>query len=515
MAKLIVIDWGSRDIRLLEAERRGGRLAIRKLSTVALPAEGDEPVAGATPMGAVLAQAASASARVVALVGRTQTVLRDLRVPVCPPEELTGMVRFQAMRTLSLSVEQASLDYDVLEMRDGDTQRRVILAALQGDALDRIQATTQSAHLELARLGLRPYATWRAYREHAPGGAGAVLIVNHASDSLELTVGSAASLLFSRATLLPNAEPGAESAETRHALIAEVRRTLAAFSSQMPGVAVTRIALPAGPGEHEELSRALGTELSMAVDLFDPFDSVELEPAPGEAPPPRGPWSGAIGAALAANEPWPIDFLNPKKAPVRRDRRKPIAVVAGAGLALVLATSYFVAHQKIARGSAEIQRLTERQNKLKETLKTAAEVLSEHQATDDWVRAGTAPLEDLQRLSEQFPDTREMHATVLTITRDSIDRADHLVLQGVSRQQLPIAEFQTKLNSDDNYSAQPVGSITGVRGGEYRFEFKSDITAKTAADAADDEATKTPARAERSDARSTRKGPARPEGSTR
>ena len=40
-----------------------------------------------------------------------------------------------------------------------------------------------------------------------------------------------------------------------------------------------------------------------------------------------GAFVAAIGAAISASEYWPIDFLNPKKPVVRRDRRKPIAAL--------------------------------------------------------------------------------------------------------------------------------------------------------------------------------------------
>src|SRR5262249_22268653 len=134
--------------------------------------------------------------------------------------------------------------------------------------------------LELSRLGLRPYATWHAYRKVAgSSGEAAVLVVSLAGESLELTVARGESVLFSRATLLRAAVDSKSTAFTpASALLGEVRRPLAAFSNQVPGVEVERLAVAAGSDEQQALIAALAANLPIPVDRFDPFQAVDIPP---------------------------------------------------------------------------------------------------------------------------------------------------------------------------------------------------------------------------------------------
>src|SRR5207249_2098563 len=120
-------------------------------------------------------------------------------------------------------------------------QLRVILAALQQEIIERYRRPATYLNLALSRLGLRPYATWRAYRQVAGRPDDAVLVVSLAGESLELTVARGDSVLFSRATLLRGAvDSKSASLDIATTLVGEVRRTLAAFSNQVAGVEVKR-----------------------------------------------------------------------------------------------------------------------------------------------------------------------------------------------------------------------------------------------------------------------------------
>jgi Tfp pilus assembly PilM family ATPase len=483
LAKIIAIDWDPQQLRVLECESRGSRVLLHKLTTLAL---GDADAAESDSNRAAIGQALAghdAGTRVIGLVGRTLAVLRDLRVPAGPPEELPGMVRFQAMRELSFQAEQAAIDYEVIGV-DDDGQQRVILAALQQDVVDRYAQAVAGARLKLERLGLRPYATWRSCRTAIPSGAGPVLVVSLAGESLELTVASGESVLFSRATLLRGASESAAASDPAALLVSEVRRTLAAFANQMPGIEVKRVIFPACPGEHEPLTDALAANLAIPVDRLDPFSTVELARGLRTRSPEEAGLSGAfvaaIGAALAADETWPIDFLNPKKPAVERDRRKPRALVAAAAAAIVLVSGFAAARYHLWRGDAEIQRLTNEQAKLKQQVAVAAEEVQKQQAIQAWAQAEINSLAELRRLTEQFPDTRKLFATDLVITRDNAAGGTVRVeLDGAARERVPISEFHTRLNMGDDYSAQPKGAVkASPKNDDYRYSFKSAIAVR-------------------------------------
>lgn len=463
MSKLIVIDRGTQHVRILEGDTRGSRVVVRKFTTLAVPEghEGESETVRSLMVRA-LESAAGSGAKLVGLIGRSQAVLRDLRLPDAPAEEMPAMVQMQAMRELSFPVEQAAIDFEVVGPPDSEGQRRIILAALQLDVIERVRQAFSPTQLELSRIGLRPYATWRAYRQVAVVPAGAVLVVSLAGESLELTVAQGETVLFSRATLLRGAvDSKAESFDPAPALLGEVRRTLAAFTNQMPGTTVERVALAAGRDEHKQLSESLAAGLSIPVDRFDPFEAIDLGRDVSHAAGDRGAFVAAIGAAIAINEPWPIDFLNPKKPVVRRDRRKPLALVAAAAAALVIAASYVTVQLQLARGRRNIEGLAKQQAALQNMLKDANEVLNKYHEVETWTKAETKPLEELRRLSEEFPDTRNMYTTALTINRDnSPGRSGKIVLDGQAKQQVAISEFRTRLNRGDIYRAQPVATAS-------------------------------------------------------
>ena len=95
MSKIIVVDLGTQHIRLLEGDARGGRVVVRKLKTLALPDGHDAAELDAVRgrLQQELAWAAGSGATVVGLVGRSQAVLRDLRLPDAPAEEMPAMVQ--------------------------------------------------------------------------------------------------------------------------------------------------------------------------------------------------------------------------------------------------------------------------------------------------------------------------------------------------------------------------------------------------------------------------------------
>ncbi len=482
-----MIDWAPPHARILEADPRGSRIVVRRMTTVALP----EPTE-ATPDAARQAierelESCSKGAQVVCLVGRSGAVLRDLKLPDAPPDEMSGLVQFQAIRELSFPIEQAAIDYDVVGPPDADGQRRVLLAALQLEVVERYRAVARTAGLVPSRLGLRPYATWRTYRQAAVLPDGAVLVISMSDESVELTVARGEAVLFSRATTLRGgADAKSAAVDLAPALVAEVRRTLAAFANQLPGVAVERIALAAGRDQHASVGDALAAALSIPVDRFDPFQAAELS-AIGPADDP-GSFVAAIGAALSANEPWPIDFLNPKKPIVPRDRRKPMAVLAAAAVVLLVAGSYTVAQIKLASGRRQIADLTKLQAKLKEDVAKGTDVIRKKRDVERWINSGVDCLDELHQLTEEYPDTREMYTTVLVIARESsVNGATKIDVDGLAKQTATIGKFQTKLNKGDRYRAQPMQSALRSGGGAYPNSFKTHIVVKSAEDASDDE----------------------------
>jgi type IV pilus assembly protein PilM len=521
MSKVIVIDWTPQHLCLLEGSDTGSRVTVRKLTTLALPSGpgADKPDGTLPQLRAMLAGYADSDARVLLLVSRSQAVLRNLRVPDVSDAELPAIVQFQAMRELSIPVEQASIDYEPLALRDADGARQVVLAALQRDWVDQCQEAVRSEGLELHRIGLRPFATWRTFRQAAAVPEDeAVLLVDLIGEYAELTIGCGDAVLLSHA-FFPRGAAGGDGPVCgfASAMVNEVRRTLVAFGQQAPAASVRQIAVLAGDTEHVGLVGALTIHSEIPVQRFDPLAVVEWSSEFGEErqrlSDARGVCAAALGGALSANERWPIDFLNPKRPAPRRSRRGPIAVLAGVAAVLVLACSYWLGSQQLAKVNGQIKSLTEQHKKLEESLAEADEVSSQYGALDAWTRSDTNCLEELRRLSSDLIDTRHIFVNTLKMDRETnADGSWRLLLEGAARNELRIGELHTKLNDSGHYSAQPAGTVqSDARGGDYHTAFKSSVAVKSTA-RADESKTGRPAESGR---RRRRTVPSEPTGPPR
>jgi Tfp pilus assembly protein PilN len=276
-------------------------------------------------------------------------------------------------------------------------------------------------------------------------------------------------------------------------LLLEVRRTIAAFNNQVSGVTLERVALAAGPNEFQAMSDSLTqADIGIPIDRFDPFQAVELSREGKQSlasSSEHGSYVGAIGAAVSAHELWPIDFLNPKKPVEVRDRRKPIAILAAAALALLVLGSYGMIQLQLSRGRDRIRGLAERNSSLEKMIKDESEIIRKYQAVTQWQSAGIDSLNILERLTEEHPPTKEMHVTSLRIERDRTpgEGGSKIVLDGLARQQTTVSEFNTKLNDGQHFNARPVGATQPQKNNrEYPWSFKSDISVSgQSADAAD------------------------------
>lgn len=489
MSKVIVIDWTPQHLCLLECSDTGSRVTVRKLTTLPIPArpEADKPDATLPQLRELLAGYADSDARVLLLVGRSQAVLRNLRVPNVSDAELPAIIQFQAMRELSIPVEQASIDYEPLPVRDADGARHVVLAALRREWVTQCQEAVRSANLELHRIGLRPFATWRTYRQAVAVPADeAVLLVDLLGEYAELTIGCGDSVLFSHGFFPRGAAGGAGPVcGFAAAVVNEVRRTLAAFGQQVPGAAVQRVAVLAGDTEHAGLIGALSAHLGIPAQRFDPLAVVEWSSEFGEKrqtlTDARGVCAAALGGALSASERWPIDFVNPKRPEPRRSRRGPVAVLAAVAAVLVLACSYWLGSRQLAKVNAQIKSLAEQHKKLEESLAEADAVSSQYVALDAWARSDTNCLEELRRLSSDTIDTRQIFVNALSMYRDATaDGSWRLLLEGAAREERRIGELHSKLNGSGHYSAQPNGAVqSDTHGGEYQYAFKSSLAVKS------------------------------------
>jgi type IV pilus assembly protein PilM len=94
-------------------------------------------------------------------IGSSRTGVRVFERPtVDDPRQLANAIRFRAYETLPIPIEEAMLDYHVVE--DATTPDRVLLAVAYRDLVDRFAATCSAAKIDLVGIDIEAFALLRA-----------------------------------------------------------------------------------------------------------------------------------------------------------------------------------------------------------------------------------------------------------------------------------------------------------------------------------------------------------------
>lgn len=278
-------------------------------------------------------------------VANQQVVVRQVDLPWLPEAELRESIQFQVQEYIPIPLDQATLDYQVLEeYENAEGQRfvRVLVVAAQSLMVDAILQSIRKAKLEPTLLDLDAFALLRAL---APGdviaertgemlvdiGSAVTNVVVHDNGvprfvrvllmgGHAITDGlmSALGLTFEEAEqtkaslgLPPPGAPAPEGeaarivAERADRFVDEVRGSLDYYTAQTEAVQVERVLLTGGGALLRNLPDRLQQALRVPVEVAQPLETlavgkVGLDDAQlGQAEPFL---SVAIGLALGAAE---------------------------------------------------------------------------------------------------------------------------------------------------------------------------------------------------------------------
>lgn len=94
-------------------------------------------------------------------IGSSRTGVRVFERPtVDDPRQLANAIRFRAYETLPIPIEEAMLDYHIVE--ETNTPDRVLLAVAYRDLVDRFAATCAAAKIDLVGIDIEAFALLRA-----------------------------------------------------------------------------------------------------------------------------------------------------------------------------------------------------------------------------------------------------------------------------------------------------------------------------------------------------------------
>jgi Tfp pilus assembly PilM family ATPase len=416
MSRLLALEWDAKEARVVVARKRGPDVSVEQAFSIALP-QGQGAGPADNEVGPAVAKALAdhglSRSEALVAVGRSSIELRFLSTPPVPPEELPDLVRFQALRQFTALGDDWPLDYVPLAPNaDGGTN--VLAAAISPEQLEQVRSTCQAAGVTLSRLVLRPFAAASLIKKDTADGK-CRMIVDLVGDDADLTVMIGEQVIFPRTVRLPAA---ADPDTLARVLLAEGRRTMIAAQNQLGGRRVEEVIIFGDGLHHTTVKQGLEKDLSLPVMLVDPFDKVTWA---SSAKKPDYPGTFAPLLGLLADEisgpAHAIDFLHPRKRPAPPNRRR-LYVLAGAAAAAVVLVGVFLVQWQLWALDGQIKSLTTEKTKKQATAKKSRQPVEEVAKLDRLAAGDIIWIEELARLSEQFPPADKVRVEELIANVD-------------------------------------------------------------------------------------------------
>ena len=327
----IGLDIGSSAVRVAELEaRRGGSPRLARFGEVFLPpgavVDGDvvEPDVVADALRKLWDVAGLRRRDVAVGLASQRVTVRELELPEMPEDELGDAVRLQAQDQLPMPVDEALLDYLVIERITAESERRnvrVLLVAAEREMVERLLAAVTAAKLRPVLVDLDAFALLRSLGApngspgrtelildigatvtkiavHRDGNPLFVRMVRLGGDAATRRIQQALELSWEEAEKAKLGASGAMAAgvdldpddERVEALrdgvqrvVTEIRKSLDFFRSQHDDMDVDRIVLSGGASLAPGLAERLHDALDLPVAQGEPLRAVDAAPPRGEA----------------------------------------------------------------------------------------------------------------------------------------------------------------------------------------------------------------------------------------
>ncbi|HET7651877.1 MAG TPA: type IV pilus assembly protein PilM [Acidimicrobiales bacterium] len=455
MAQRVVgLDIGTHAVRAAELSlgRGGNDATLTRFAQVALPVgavvDGEvvDPGLVATSLRRLWTEGGFKSRRVVLGVGNQRVVVRQADLPQMSEDELRSALQFEAQELIPIPMDEAILDFDILEQiasnDAGDPMMRVLLVAAHRDMVANLVTAATEAGLTPDVVDVVPFALIRAVGDVTPPpllddeprtseaivgiGGGVTNVVVHeggvprfvrilATGGAGVTQAIADELdvdpemaedLKRRADLASSdaleARAGRVVADRTTPLVEEIRGSLDFYLAQNDATPISRVLVTGGGSRTPQLLARLTEQLRLPVERAHPLERVAV----GRTGIPETDLVDAepllatpIGLALAGRRSESgtgrrLSVLPREVEIVREQRRQSLVVAGGVGAFAALLLAIWVAQN----GKVNDERHKADQ--------AEAEVAQ--------LRRQTASLQDATQLQTQLDQRRQTVTAALT-----------------------------------------------------------------------------------------------------
>jgi len=422
--RITAVDVGLAAVRAVQVEISGGQARLLKRGMAPLPtgcwndlASAQEPLAQA--IRTALANGGISATEAVVALPRRLVTMKHVRLPHATPEQVRGMVRFEAQQYIPFPLEEVVLDYQILS-DETEEMTTVLIAAARRSLVEDLLAAFDRAGIEVIRLSISALAL----AAHAQNGGMPVALLDVERGEMDIAIVSAGRLLFTRATAVGDSADGVEEGRV---LAAEVARSLSAYQNEYRAQPVTQLLVAAPLEQLSYVEEALGSFLDVPVARIN-----------GALMPPADPeavaYATALGLALGARRPemGGIDLIPPSRKERKAAQRRRIhSLIAATGLIVIaLVGALWMAREMTAQRKEHIQAvamnraLTKTQNTLKKVKEEHDQLVQIYEVLSRGLERNLPAVEVLKAISDAVPRTG------IYLSQLSIERGGSISLRG-------------------------------------------------------------------------------------
>ena len=501
----LAIEWDTKELRALLANGPSTARSIQQ--AIAIPfrndasdlSEEETETSPKTPTSAqvnralaqVLSESKISTKHVSSIAIPSQIVMRHLKLPHAPAEELPAIVGFEMRRENTGDSEVMVIDFCELPNPGDETQTSILTASLNQKALDQHLHTLQQSGLQTSELMLRGQMSGSALqsfleiREPASDQSDCTLLIDFTADSACLTILQNSQCLMIRSRFFESStesNPVDKGLSSNSRFIQEVRRTIAAFQVQFPGHSIEAIRLAGDPETDQPDADFLSNATELDVMIFNPLDLIahpvkQADSSLSSTPEPQR-FAALTGLHLASShvsDQW-INLANPRKPALpQQNRRKQGLIFAGVAAAVLIIVSLgtFIRLQVLQE---DLTQLNQRSEELKQQIESFGNIETLHTNIGTWKNTGVNWLDELLLFTKQFPKAQDAYVTQIDFLPDSGSVPRRIRMDALAAQRETISSFEQQLIMDDeHYRVSSGGAQSQQDSGEYSWNFDTEI----------------------------------------
>jgi type IV pilus assembly protein PilM len=544
--RVIGLDIGSFAVRAAEVDLGGARPTLLRFGQVTLPPEAvvDGEVENTEAVGAAIrrlwSEAGFRTKQVVVGVANQRVIVRQAEVPAMSEEDMRSALRFEAQELIPIPLDEAILDFQVLEEiqgREEEPRARILLAAAQRDMVRTQLAAVERGGLTPSTVDLVPFALIRALAGGAdflpePGrsdaiiciGGGVTNVVVHEAgiprfvrillvggDDVTAAIASELDVDIDLAEDLKRradessgdelvARAGAIVAQQLGSLVEETRGSLDFYLAQADADPFERVLVTGGgsrtPGLMARLAQALGDAVQVAHPLANLEVGARVGLTPDQLREAEPLLAVPVGLAMAGA---PLEkgarriTLLPSEVTVVREQRRQLVLVlsAVAGFAALLLLLWLMRGVQVKkeqdnadRAQAEVQALQQQVSQLQDLTSLQTDLKQRQDAAQGVLAGDVEWTRLLQEIAVAIPN--DVWLTTFAGTKGSGDAPGLVTVAAMGFDQTSTARWLLRIGELSSFNGLWVPSSTKSPGpvGTVNFTSTANLTSAARSDRA-------------------------------